>query len=128
MYRVYPTLYPYGRTFLEDTNQYGAIIDTVTAKGGLNNYGSLLAFSGDQIKPAFTAFAKWLSVEHDRKGAHLGAIAYSNGTASSEFTATGFDLRRRPGVTRKDKGALVIFNSGAFGSRVRHLHTWGPSA
>ncbi|KAH9173911.1 hypothetical protein EDB89DRAFT_1904863 [Lactarius sanguifluus] len=142
----------------DDTSQYGTIIDTVTAKGGLNNYyhvliahaqGALLAFSGDQIKPVYTTFAKWLSVEHDRKGAHLGAIAYSNGTASSEFTVltfflgsvydnftlmsqysapvlkvvaddikilrvvssrvTGFNLRRRPGVTKKDKGALKLW-------------------
>ena len=44
---------------------------------------ALLAFGGDQIEPAYTAFAKWLSVDHDRKGTQLGAIAYSNGAVSS---------------------------------------------
>ena len=44
---------------------------------------ALLAFEGDQIEPAYTAFAEWLSVGHDRKGSQLGAIAYSNGTVSS---------------------------------------------
>ncbi|KAI9439635.1 FAD dependent oxidoreductase [Lactarius indigo] len=65
-------------------------------RGGLNNYGivtkytlkthkqtdvwgALLVFQGDQIKPAYTAFAEWLSVDHDRKGAQLGAVAYSDG-------------------------------------------------
>ena len=42
--------------------------------------GALLAFEGDQIEPAYTAFSKWLSVDHDRKGAQLGGAAYSNGT------------------------------------------------
>ena len=45
--------------------------------------GALLAFEGGQIEPAYTAFAEWLSVDHDRKGSQLGAIAYSNGTVSS---------------------------------------------
>ena len=44
---------------------------------------ALLAFEGDHIEPAYTAFAEWLSVGHDRKGSQLGAIAYSNGTVSS---------------------------------------------
>jgi hypothetical protein len=71
-------------------------------RGGLNNYGivtkytlkthkqadvwgALLAFEGDQIEPAYTAFSKWLSVDHDRKGAQTGSITYSNG-------AVGFQL------------------------------------
>ena len=41
--------------------------------------GAVLDFEGYQIKPAYTAFAKWLSVEHDRKGAQMGAIVYGNG-------------------------------------------------
>ena len=44
--------------------------------------GALLAFEGDQIEPAYTAFSKWLSVDHDRKGAQMGSITYSNGTVS----------------------------------------------
>jgi N-acetylglucosamine kinase-like BadF-type ATPase len=40
---------------------------------------AFLVFEGDQVEPAYTTFAKWLSVEHDRKGAQMGAIAYSNG-------------------------------------------------
>jgi hypothetical protein len=42
--------------------------------------GALLAFEGEQIEPAYTAFAEWLSGDHDRKGAQLGAVTYSNGT------------------------------------------------
>ena len=34
------------------------------------------------MEPAYTTFATWLSIEHDRKGTQLGAIAYSNGTVS----------------------------------------------
>jgi hypothetical protein len=45
--------------------------------------GALLAFEGDQIEPAYTAFSKWLSVDHDRKGAQTGSITYSNGAVSS---------------------------------------------
>ena len=41
---------------------------------------ALLVFEGDQIERAYTAIAKWLSVEHDRKGAQMGAIAYGNGS------------------------------------------------
>ena len=48
----------------------------------VHTQAALLAFGGDQIEPAYTAFAKWLSVNHDRKGTQLGAIAYSNGTVS----------------------------------------------
>ena len=48
-----------------------------------HDQGALLVFEGDQIEPAYTAFAEWLSVGHDRKGSQLGAIAYSNGTVSS---------------------------------------------
>jgi len=65
-------------------------------RGGMNNYGivtkytlkthkqtdvwgAVLVFKGDQIEPAYTAFAKWLLVEHDRKGTQMGAIAYSGG-------------------------------------------------
>ena len=48
----------------------------------VHTQAALLAFGGDQIEPAYTAFAKWLSVDHDRKGTQLGAIAYSNGTVS----------------------------------------------
>ena len=44
--------------------------------------GAVLAFTGDQIEPAYTAFANWLSVSHDRKGGQLGAIAYTNGAVS----------------------------------------------
>ena len=44
--------------------------------------GALLAFEGDQIELAYTAFAEWLSVSHDRKASQLGAITYSNGTVS----------------------------------------------
>ena len=45
--------------------------------------GALLAFEGDQIQPAYTAFSKWLSVDHDRKGTQMGSISYSNGAVSS---------------------------------------------
>jgi hypothetical protein len=41
--------------------------------------GAFLVFEGDQIEPASTTFAEWLSVEHDRKGGQLGVIIYSNG-------------------------------------------------
>jgi hypothetical protein len=41
--------------------------------------GAFLVFEGDQIEPAYTAFSKWLSDEHDRKGAQMGVITYSNG-------------------------------------------------
>ncbi len=44
--------------------------------------GAVLDFEGDQIEPAYTAFAKWLSIDHDRKGAQMGAITYSNGAVS----------------------------------------------
>jgi hypothetical protein len=43
---------------------------------------ALLAFEGDQIELAYTTFSKWLSVEHDRKGAQMGSITYSNGAVS----------------------------------------------
>jgi hypothetical protein len=66
-------------------------------RGGFNNYGivtrftlktykqddvwsALLTFEGDQIEPAYTAFSTWTSVEHDRKGVQLAAIAYIDGT------------------------------------------------
>ncbi|KAI0251538.1 FAD-binding domain-containing protein [Lactifluus subvellereus] len=66
-------------------------------KGGLNNYGivtkftlkthkqtdvwgTVLSFAGNQIEPAYTAFADFLSREHDHKGAQLGQISYDNGT------------------------------------------------
>ncbi|KAI0301749.1 hypothetical protein B0F90DRAFT_1816959 [Multifurca ochricompacta] len=66
-------------------------------KGGMNNYGivtkftfkthkqtdvwgAVLGFEGDQIEPAYTAFADFLSKEHDHKGSQLGEITYSNGT------------------------------------------------
>ena len=41
-----------------------------------------LVFTGDQIELAYTALANWISVDHDRKGAQLGNIAYTNGTVS----------------------------------------------
>ncbi|KAF8259738.1 hypothetical protein EI94DRAFT_1812806 [Lactarius quietus] len=66
-------------------------------RGGLNNFGivtkftfktyeqtdiwaALLAFKGDQIEPAFNAFSKWTSIDHDRKSVQIGGIIYSNGT------------------------------------------------
>ena len=45
----------------------------------VHGQGTFLGFEGDQIELASTAFAEWLSVEHDRKGAQLGVITYSNG-------------------------------------------------
>jgi len=71
-------------------------------RGGLNNYGivtkftfktyeqtdvwgALLAFKGDQIEPAYTAFSKWTSIDHDRKGEQLGSITYSNGTVEFQL-------------------------------------------
>jgi hypothetical protein len=41
--------------------------------------GALLAFEGEQIEPAYTAFAEWLSEDHDHKGAQLGSVTYGNG-------------------------------------------------
>lgn len=71
-------------------------------RGGLNNFGivtkytlkthkqadvwgAVLDFKGDQIKLAYTTFAKWLSVEHDAKGSQLGAIIYSNATVGFQL-------------------------------------------
>ncbi|KAI0293619.1 FAD-binding domain-containing protein [Multifurca ochricompacta] len=68
-------------------------------KGGLNNYGIVtkytlkthnqtdvwgvaMGFSGDQVEPAYTALANFLSKPKDHKGAQLGTIAYNNGTIS----------------------------------------------
>ena len=45
----------------------------------VHGQGAFLVFEEDQIQPASTAFAKWLSVEHDRRGAQLGVITYSEG-------------------------------------------------
>ncbi|KAI9449075.1 hypothetical protein BJY52DRAFT_1227991 [Lactarius psammicola] len=45
----------------------------------LHAQGAVLVFERDQIESAYTAFAKWLSVYHDRRGALMGAITYSNG-------------------------------------------------
>ncbi|KAI0301762.1 FAD-binding domain-containing protein [Multifurca ochricompacta] len=68
-------------------------------KGGMNNYGivtkftfkthkqtdvwaAVLGFAGDQIEPAYTALADFLSKDHDHKATQLGAITYSNGTVA----------------------------------------------
>ncbi|KAF8259882.1 hypothetical protein EI94DRAFT_1812556 [Lactarius quietus] len=71
-------------------------------RGGLNNFGivtkftfktyeqtdiwaALLAFKGDQIEPAFNAFSKWTSIDHDRKSVQIGGIVYSNGTVDLQM-------------------------------------------
>jgi hypothetical protein len=41
--------------------------------------GALLAFEGEQVEPAYNTFSEWLSGDHDRKGAQLGSVTYSNG-------------------------------------------------
>ena len=45
--------------------------------------GALLEFEGGQIERSYTAFSKWLSVDHDRKATQMGSITYSNGAVSS---------------------------------------------
>jgi hypothetical protein len=52
----------------------------------VHSQGALLAYEGDQIEPACTTLAKWLSVDHDRKGSQLGAIAYSKARKHSAAT------------------------------------------
>ncbi|KAN0139380.1 hypothetical protein V8E53_002881 [Lactarius tabidus] len=86
-------------------NQYCLTIDTVTGFEAVLPNGSvkvatekdedlwfalrgvLIAYEGDQIEPAYTALAKWLFVDHDRKGSQLGIImiAYSNGTVAFQL-------------------------------------------
>jgi hypothetical protein len=52
----------------------------------VHSQGALLPYEGDQIEPACTTLAKWLSVDHDRKGSQLGAIAYSKARKHSAAT------------------------------------------
>lgn len=41
---------------------------------------AVVGFIGDQIRPAYTAFADFLAEEHDRTASQLGQIFYDNGT------------------------------------------------
>jgi len=62
-------------------NNYGIVTKyTLKTHKQTNVWGALLAFEGDQIEPAYTAFSKWHSVEHDRKATQMGSITYLNGT------------------------------------------------
>lgn len=47
--------------------------------------GATLTFTGNQIKEAMTAFAEFVSREHDHKAAQLGQFVYTNGSVSSSF-------------------------------------------
>ncbi|KAF8260159.1 FAD-binding domain-containing protein [Lactarius quietus] len=68
------------------SNNYGIVTKyTLKTHKQTDVWGALLAFEGDQIEPAYTAFTKWLSVDHDRKATQLGAIAYSNGTVGFQL-------------------------------------------
>jgi hypothetical protein len=40
----------------------------------------MMGFVGDQIRPAYTAFADFLAEEHDRTASQLGQIFYDHGT------------------------------------------------
>jgi hypothetical protein len=58
----------------------------------VDTQGAVLSFAGDQIKPAYTAFADFLAREHDHKGAQSGAITYNNGTVRHD----GFHVKAIP--------------------------------
>ena len=47
--------------------------------------GATLTFAGDVINVAITAFAKFVSQEHDHKAAQLAQFIYTNGSVSSNF-------------------------------------------
>lgn len=81
-------------------------------RGGFNNYGivtrftlrthkqddvwgALLAFAGDQIKPPYTAFSKWTSVEHDCKGVQLADVAHVDGTIEFQMVLF-YDVPKPP--------------------------------
>ncbi|KAH9038637.1 FAD-binding domain-containing protein [Lactarius deliciosus] len=67
-------------------NNYGIVTKyTLKTHEQTNVWGAVLDFKGDQIEPAYTAFANWLSVDHDHKGAQMGAITYSKGTVGFQL-------------------------------------------
>ena len=47
--------------------------------------GATLTFAGDLINEAVTAFAKFVSQEHDHKAAQQGQFIYTKGSVSSTF-------------------------------------------
>ena len=47
--------------------------------------GATLTFAGDPINEAVTAFAKFVSQEHDHKAAQLAQFIYTNSSVSSTF-------------------------------------------
>jgi hypothetical protein len=47
--------------------------------------GATLSFTGNGIKEAITGFAKFVSREHDHKGAQFGQFIYTNSSVSSTF-------------------------------------------
>jgi hypothetical protein len=47
--------------------------------------GATLTFAGDLINEAITAFAKFVSQDHDHKAAQQGQFIYINGSVSSTF-------------------------------------------
>ncbi|KAH8980666.1 FAD-binding domain-containing protein [Lactarius akahatsu] len=98
-------------------------------------WGAVLDFKGDQIEPAYTAFARWLFVDHDHKGAQMGAITYSKGTVGFQLVlfydgpeppsclyvvkATIDDVKTLGDkLGEKDEDALIVFNLGAIESDI----------
>ena len=47
--------------------------------------GATLTFAGNLTNGAISAFAKFVSQEHDHKAAQLGQFVYTNGSVSSRF-------------------------------------------
>ena len=47
--------------------------------------GATLTFTENLITEAITAFANFVSQEHDHKAAQLGQFVYTNGSVSSTF-------------------------------------------
>ncbi|KAH9028629.1 hypothetical protein EDB85DRAFT_1892480 [Lactarius pseudohatsudake] len=129
-----------------------ATIDTVTAKGSLNNYESSIMFHRkplgkggatrfvmaqpgrvpvtvvlfrvyDGLTPPGCLHKDLLNLPNSARGQPCEASSeftvWRRPLAVTFFLVTGFDLRRRPGVTRKDKGALVcIRESGPASSHM----------